>query len=66
MHARHPAGDRGAGDSGLTLQFGASLVFVTVLRDDAFIGSDRRKVSSWHTVACEKFWPDGGGRFNLS
>lgn len=46
--------------------FYQKLVFVTVLRDDALFGSDWKKVSSWHTIACEQFWPDGGGRFNLS
>lgn len=45
--------------------FYQKLVFVTVLRDDALIGSDWKRVSSWHTFACEKFWPDGGGRFDL-
>ncbi|HET9228043.1 MAG TPA: hypothetical protein VFR31_15315, partial [Thermoanaerobaculia bacterium] len=46
--------------------FYQKLVFVTVLRDDNLLKSEWRKVSNWYTVACEKFWPDGGGRFDLS
>lgn len=42
------------------------LVFVTVLRDDGLFKSAWREVANWHTVACEKFWPDGDGRFDLS
>ncbi|HWM91703.1 MAG TPA: hypothetical protein VN493_13125 [Thermoanaerobaculia bacterium] len=42
------------------------LVFITVMRDDGVFKSDWKKVSHWHTVECENFWPDGTGRFNLS
>jgi len=46
--------------------FYQKLVFVTVLRDDGVFKSEWRKVSSWHTVACEQFWPDGSGRFAIT